>query len=53
MSVILAVIGSEDAAFNDITIRRALASMRAASDDRVAIWRGTGATLAVARQSWE
>ena len=27
--------------------------MRASSDDRFAIWRGTGATLAVARHPWE
>jgi asparagine synthase (glutamine-hydrolysing) len=53
VSVILAVIGDESAAFDDSTIRRALTAMRASSDDRVAIWRGAGATLAVARQPWE
>jgi asparagine synthase (glutamine-hydrolysing) len=53
VSVILAVIGGECAAFDDTTIYRALTSMRAASDDRFAIWRGAGATLAVARRGWE
>jgi asparagine synthase (glutamine-hydrolysing) len=53
VSVILAVIGRESAAFDDTTIHRALASMHASSEDRVAIWRGAGATLAVARRSWE
>jgi asparagine synthase (glutamine-hydrolysing) len=53
VSVILAVIGDESAAFDDTTIGRALTSMGATRDDRVAIWRGAGATLAVARQSWE
>jgi asparagine synthase (glutamine-hydrolysing) len=53
VSVILAVIGDESAAFDDTTIYRALTSMRASSDDRFAIWRGAGATLAVARHTWE
>ncbi len=53
MSVILAVIGGESAAFDDTTIYRALTAMRASADDRVAIWRGAGATLAVARHAWE
>jgi asparagine synthase (glutamine-hydrolysing) len=53
MSVILAVIGGENAAFDDTTIYRALTAMRASSDDRFAIWRGAGATLAVARHPWE
>ncbi|MDB4910430.1 MAG: hypothetical protein JWO39_1253 [Gemmatimonadetes bacterium] len=53
MSVILAVIGDESAAFDDTTIGRALTSMGASRDDRVSIWRGAGATLAVARQGWE
>ena len=53
MSVILAVIGGESAAFDDTTIYRALTAMRASSDDRFAIWRGAGATLAVARHAWE
>ena len=53
MSVILAVIGGESAAFDDTTIYRALTAMRASADDRFAIWRGAGATLAVARHAWE
>ena len=53
MSVLLAVIGDESAAFDDTTIHRALTSMHASSDDRIAIWRGAGAMLAVARQPWE
>ena len=53
MSVILAVIGGESAAFDDSIIYRALTSMRASSDDRFAIWRGAGALLAVARHPWE
>ena len=53
MSVILAVIGGESAAFDDSTIYRALTSMRASRDDRFAIWRGPGVTLAVARHAWE
>ncbi len=53
MSVILAVIGGESAAFDDASLYRALTAMRASSDDRFAIWRGTGATLAVARHAWE
>jgi asparagine synthase (glutamine-hydrolysing) len=53
VSVILAVIGDESAAFDDATIYRALTAMRASSEDRFAIWRGTGATLAVARHAWE
>ena len=53
MSVILAVIGDESAAFDDSTIYRALTSMRASADDRFAIWRGAGALLAVARHPWE
>ena len=53
MSVILAVAGDTSAALDDTSIRRALTSMHASSDDVVAIWRGAGATLAVARQPWE
>jgi len=53
VSVILAVVGDDAAALDDATIRRALASMHASGEDRVAIWRGAGATLAVARQPWE
>jgi asparagine synthase (glutamine-hydrolysing) len=53
VSVILAVVGDAAASLDDSTIRRALTAMRAAPDDRVAMWRGTGATLAVARQPWE
>ena len=53
MSVILAVVGDRSAAVDDATISRALASMRAAPEDRTAIWRGEGALLAVARQPWE
>lgn len=53
MSVILAVIGGASASLDDAAIRRALTSMHASTDDRVAIWRGAGATLAVARQPWE
>ena len=53
MSVILAVIGDDSAAIDDASIRRALTSMHTSPDDRVAIWRGAGATLAVARQPWE
>jgi asparagine synthase (glutamine-hydrolysing) len=53
VSVILAVVGDDAAAFDDGTIHRALASMHASAEDRVAIWRGAGATLAVARQPWE
>jgi asparagine synthase (glutamine-hydrolysing) len=53
VSVILAVVGDAAASLDDSAIRRALTAMRAAPDDRVAMWRGTGATLAVARQPWE
>jgi asparagine synthase (glutamine-hydrolysing) len=53
VSVILAVIGDASAAIDDAAIRRSLTSMHASSDDRVEIWRGSGATLAVARQPWE
>ncbi len=53
MSVILAVIGEGGAAIDDAAIRRALTAMHDAADDRVAIWRGAGATFAVARQPWE
>ncbi len=53
MSVILAVIGDDSAALDDAAIRRALTAMRARDDARVAIWRGAGALLAVARQPWE
>ncbi|MBA2683231.1 MAG: hypothetical protein H0U66_01895 [Gemmatimonadaceae bacterium] len=53
MSVILAVVGDDSAAIDDAGIRRALAAMHDAPDDRVAIWRGAGAALAVARQPWE
>jgi asparagine synthase (glutamine-hydrolysing) len=53
VSVILAVVGDDAAAVDDATIRRALASMHASAEDRVVIWRGAGATLAVARQQWE
>ena len=53
MSVILAIVGDSSATVDDATIARALASMRAAPDDRTEIWRGEGALLAVARQPWE
>ena len=53
MSVILAVIGDNSAALDDAAVRRALTAMRARDDARVAIWRGAGALLAVARQPWE
>ncbi len=53
MSVILAVVGDTSAALDDSAIRRTLTSMHAAPDDVVEIWRGAGATLAVARQPWE
>ncbi|HEV7706093.1 MAG TPA: asparagine synthase-related protein [Gemmatimonadaceae bacterium] len=53
MSVILAVVGDSAASLDDATISRALTSMRAGASDRTAIWRGEGAMLAVARQSWE
>ncbi|MEP7066400.1 MAG: asparagine synthase-related protein [Gemmatimonadota bacterium] len=53
MSVILAVIGDDSAAFDDSSISRALEAMHASSEDRIAIWRGAGATLAVARHPWE
>ena len=53
MSVILAVAGDMSAALDDSSIRRALTSMHASPTDVVAIWRGAGALLAVARQPWE
>jgi asparagine synthase (glutamine-hydrolysing) len=53
VTVLLAVIGEQSGAFDDTIVRRALSRMRAGADDRVAIWRGAGAMLAVARQPWE
>ena len=53
MSVILAVVGAASAAVDDVTIRRALTAMHSFPEDHVAIWRGAGAMLAVARQPWE
>ncbi|MEO6209920.1 MAG: asparagine synthase-related protein [Gemmatimonadaceae bacterium] len=53
MSVIFASVGDTSAALDDAAIRRALTAMHSREDDRVAIWRGAGATLAVARQPWE
>lgn len=52
MSALLAVAGGTSVP-NDGAITRSLASMRAAADDHVAIWRGAGVVLAVARQPWE
>lgn len=53
MSVILAVVGDTTGAPDDAALTRALASMHAAADDRIAIWRRPRVALAVARQPWE
>jgi asparagine synthase (glutamine-hydrolysing) len=52
VSVILAVAGGTSTP-DDAAVRRALGAMHAGADDRVAIWRGAGVLLAVARQPWE
>jgi asparagine synthase (glutamine-hydrolysing) len=56
VTVILALIGDASASVDDAAVRRSLTSMhasRAPDEDRVAIWRGAGATLAISRQPWE
>lgn len=53
MSVLLAVVGDTTGAVDDAVVARALARMRASSEDRTAIWRAPHVALAVARQPWE
>jgi asparagine synthetase B (glutamine-hydrolysing) len=51
MSAIIGVFG--DALPDDEALRRMRAAAQPRGDDRVEVWRGDGAVLAVARNEWE